>query len=467
MSLELLGIIVNGLLAGVIALYVIWDHVKDDRLLTKQVQAFYEDIEKLIFYHYTNQIIIEFQKLYEKQIEFPLQLQELNEYSNRHYYYRVKVKNRFVEFSDYLGLINSEEGQEEKRIEYINETYTILTDTGSLGKRQLGDLRRSTIKDLTNIDDKEIEDIDRYLHSLRSHWNKQYHKFIIKPKLQEVIKFKRDLKEFINNTDKTLKPTSKEEYLTKGNLAFFKEAYADALNFYNKVVNKDPNYKEAWLGIGRSYLRLQLYDKADDKFDEALKIDPDYADAWYYKASLASLNNKGKKAVTLLQEAVRFESRLKIRASQDQNFKNINDLPIFKKITGIAVFFSYSARDVDLFKINTIAQKLSLFNDIQQVFYMEDISVGGSWVEYFESAINYADVFILFASVNSRHSDYVRSEWQSGYKLDKPIIPVFIRPHNIPAVLARIQGVKFNEENIDQTVEQLHNAIQYWMKKIT
>jgi hypothetical protein len=36
---------------------VIWDHFKDDRLLTKQVQFFYESIENLIFSRYKMNII--------------------------------------------------------------------------------------------------------------------------------------------------------------------------------------------------------------------------------------------------------------------------------------------------------------------------------------------------------------------------------------------------------------------------
>ena len=49
MSLELLGIVLNACLTGIIAIYIIWDHVKDDRFLAKKVQEFYENIENSIF----------------------------------------------------------------------------------------------------------------------------------------------------------------------------------------------------------------------------------------------------------------------------------------------------------------------------------------------------------------------------------------------------------------------------------
>ena len=35
-------------------LFVVWDHFKDDRLLTKRVKSFYQDIEELIFSFYNS-----------------------------------------------------------------------------------------------------------------------------------------------------------------------------------------------------------------------------------------------------------------------------------------------------------------------------------------------------------------------------------------------------------------------------
>jgi len=32
-----------------VLVFIIWDHLKDDRILTKEVQEFYQDIENLIY----------------------------------------------------------------------------------------------------------------------------------------------------------------------------------------------------------------------------------------------------------------------------------------------------------------------------------------------------------------------------------------------------------------------------------
>ena len=54
MEFQLLAIILDTILTGIIISYLIWDHIKDDRSLTKKVQEFYDDIECLIFYYYLN-----------------------------------------------------------------------------------------------------------------------------------------------------------------------------------------------------------------------------------------------------------------------------------------------------------------------------------------------------------------------------------------------------------------------------
>ena len=53
MSIDIIGI-VGFTIALISIIIVIWDHFKDDRLLSKQVQEFFEDIENVIFTFYAN-----------------------------------------------------------------------------------------------------------------------------------------------------------------------------------------------------------------------------------------------------------------------------------------------------------------------------------------------------------------------------------------------------------------------------
>jgi len=44
--------IIGGVVGIVAIIIVIWDHFKDDRQLTRQVQGFYDDIEHLLYSFY-------------------------------------------------------------------------------------------------------------------------------------------------------------------------------------------------------------------------------------------------------------------------------------------------------------------------------------------------------------------------------------------------------------------------------
>ena len=85
MSTDIIGI-VGFTIALISIIIVIWDHFKDDRLLSKQVQEFYEDIENVIFYFYVNKQTMD------------------NRYEMRRRYYEAKINQTFDEYSKYLGL---------------------------------------------------------------------------------------------------------------------------------------------------------------------------------------------------------------------------------------------------------------------------------------------------------------------------------------------------------------------------
>ncbi|MFX1366411.1 MAG: tetratricopeptide repeat protein [Promethearchaeota archaeon] len=285
MSLTILGIILDTILSLVIVLYLIWDHLKDDRLLTKRVQEFYSDIENLIYYYYCNEIAKEFLKIYRGKIEIPLKLQELNESSNKHYFYKIKVKKAFKRNSKYLGLISLKEEKEKEEQEkkgekeeekkgksdYINETFMILNEEGVLTKR----LGSKIIKDCSDIKPEEIDEINKYLESLRTYWTSKHHKFFT-PKLEEKVDFKKDLMNYIQNLEKKFKAKSKEDLLLKGNLSYFSKNYDEAIEFFNRALEIDSQFKEAWLNKGITLANQEKYGEAMKCYKEALKIDPEF-----------------------------------------------------------------------------------------------------------------------------------------------------------------------------------------------
>ena len=74
-----------GLGISLIALFIVfWDHWKDDRLLTKRVQEFYENIEWLIFSNYKKII---YQILFDQSRTSKAYEKETFNYRKKNYFY--------------------------------------------------------------------------------------------------------------------------------------------------------------------------------------------------------------------------------------------------------------------------------------------------------------------------------------------------------------------------------------------
>jgi len=166
MLLELFEIF-SGFIGLIAILIVFWDHFKDDRLLTKQVQEFYEDIENLIY------TFIQYKSGKGSPKDNPEQ---------RNLYYHFKVKQNFDAYSKYLGLTIFE--QQEK---YFNNSDCILRTTGELWHRSIGVDEQRLLSNYKNI--KNIDPILDYLKILRDHWEKSYGKILFRRKLKQKKKF--------------------------------------------------------------------------------------------------------------------------------------------------------------------------------------------------------------------------------------------------------------------------------------
>jgi len=59
--------------------------------------------------------------------------------------------------------------------------------------------------------------------------------------------------------------------------------YNEALQYFNKALELDPNYVKALAGKGYTLDRLKEYDEALKCYDKALKIEPQNAELWNYK----------------------------------------------------------------------------------------------------------------------------------------------------------------------------------------
>ena len=182
--LEILGIIFNIVLI-IPVIYLIWDHFKDDRILTKQVQDLYYSVEYLIFLYYFERLFNgyfkdEFWQEHRAEIFPEFKFESINgKFEHRKKYIREKVRVNFNEHAKYLGMICIK--NEENSSEYLSNTHIILTYEGELRYFDNQPLV-TNYKEMTQ--ENHGWNIRNYLGSLRDYWTKNYKKRLIRPKLK-------------------------------------------------------------------------------------------------------------------------------------------------------------------------------------------------------------------------------------------------------------------------------------------
>lgn len=185
MDLEIIVVYLSLSVSIFVLFFIMWDHLKDDRLLTKQVQEFYENIENLIYTY----IQIEYYRLIESIKTEDDELKKLKKYKThdiiQNNFLYLKLVQDFNKFSGYIGLTIDKE-----KNSYLNGTIYILNRNGLLLKRNLESYTQDNIIDsYIDIKSKEISEILNYLNSLRFYWKKHYFKILFRPHLKQKVNF--------------------------------------------------------------------------------------------------------------------------------------------------------------------------------------------------------------------------------------------------------------------------------------
>ncbi|MFX1389929.1 MAG: hypothetical protein ACFE9Z_07710 [Promethearchaeota archaeon] len=163
--------------------FIIWDHIKDDRILSREVQDFYNDIEMLIF---TNCQVKYYELLQAKEnqmdeAELKAVIKDKNRDVIQKNYLDAKINQNFGLFAQYLGLTHNKD-----RNTYLNGTVYLLRTDGTLLKRNIEtNTEESIITSYTEITPQQVKEILIYLNSLRFYWRKKYYKVIFRPHLKQ------------------------------------------------------------------------------------------------------------------------------------------------------------------------------------------------------------------------------------------------------------------------------------------
>jgi len=124
----------------------------------------------------------------------------------------------------------------------------------------------------------------------------------------------------------------------------------------------------------------------------------------------------------------------------------------------VKVFMSYATLDSNFFQISDVAEHLTYYSDIEQVLYWEE-SLQDDIYGYMNKNLDLCDIFLIFCSTNALQSDAVEMEWQAALKIKKKIIPIFINESEIPPLLSTKLGVPFIKDDLNKTIEQIHQLI--------
>ncbi len=116
--------------------------------------------------------------------------------------------------------------------------------------------------------------------------------------------------------------------------------FIQAINLYQKAIDKKPDYTDAYLGLGIAYKEIGDYPSALDSTNKVLELNPKYYQAYY---NLALILEK-----------------------QGQNQEAINSFEIFlRKVPGADRFTDVNQRILRLKKILNENNKIKEFKEIK------------------------------------------------------------------------------------------------------
>ncbi len=167
--------------------FIIWDHIKDDRILAHEVQDFYNDLEMLIFTNLQVKYyeILQTNKEKMEEQELKVLIKNKNRDIIQKNYLNAKINQNFKFYARYLGITYNKENTS-----YLNGTIYILKTDGTLLKRNIEtNTEENIITSFIEIKPQQIKEILIYLNSLRFYWKKKYYKFIFRPQLKQKVLF--------------------------------------------------------------------------------------------------------------------------------------------------------------------------------------------------------------------------------------------------------------------------------------
>jgi len=87
------------------------------------------------------------------------------------------------------------------------------------------------------------------------------------------------------------------DYYNKANSMLVAGNFEKAAEYYNLVIQRNPNSADAYLGLGMAYKELGRYDDAYNATRKAIQLKPSYYQAYYNLGLILEMQGKNEEAI--------------------------------------------------------------------------------------------------------------------------------------------------------------------------
>ncbi|WP_421657422.1 tetratricopeptide repeat protein [Leptothermofonsia sp. ETS-13] len=102
------------------------------------------------------------------------------------------------------------------------------------------------------------------------------------PETQQKIHALTQQLELLKSTNAQLSFTA-NDYVEQGKALYFEGRYEEAVTFYDRAIQMEPENARAWFGRGAALARMQHMEEAIAAYDRAIQIKPDSSEVWFGK----------------------------------------------------------------------------------------------------------------------------------------------------------------------------------------
>lgn len=97
------------------------------------------------------------------------------------------------------------------------------------------------------------------------------------------------------------------DYVEQGKALYFEGRYEEAVTFYDKAIQIEPDNPKASFGRGAALAKLQQTEAAIASYDKAIQLKPDFVEAWFGKGTALAKLQQIEAAITAYDKATQLK----------------------------------------------------------------------------------------------------------------------------------------------------------------